>query len=45
MASKRFDENANARAVRLVREHADDYGSEWATMCAGVGPAGDDGRE
>jgi transposase len=34
MPSKRFDENTKARAVRLVREHADDYDSEWAAMCA-----------
>ncbi len=34
MPNKRFDENTKARAVRLVREHADDYDSEWATMCA-----------
>jgi transposase len=34
MPSKRFDENTKAKAVRLVREHADDYDSEWAAMCA-----------
>ena len=34
MPNKRFDENTKARAVRLVREHADDYDSEWAAMCA-----------
>jgi transposase len=33
MPSK-YDENTKARAVRLVREHADDYDSEWAAMCA-----------
>ena len=32
MPNKRFDENTKARAVRLVRGHADD--SEWAAMCA-----------
>jgi transposase len=34
MPSKRFDENTKAKAVRLVREHADDYDSEWAAICA-----------
>jgi transposase len=34
MPNKRFDENTKARAVRLVREHAEDYDSEWAAMCA-----------
>lgn len=28
----RYDENTKARAVRLVREHRDDYESEWAAM-------------
>ena len=28
----RYDENTKARAVRLVREHRDDYDSEWAAM-------------
>jgi transposase len=31
MPSK-YDENTKAKAVRLVREHADDYDSEWAAM-------------
>jgi transposase len=31
MPSK-YDENTKAKAVRLVREHADDYESEWAAM-------------
>jgi transposase len=31
MAS-RYDENTKARAVRLVREHAGDYETEWAAM-------------
>ena len=30
----RYDENTKARAVRLVREHRDDYDSEWAAMKA-----------
>jgi transposase len=34
MPSKRFDENTKVKAVRLVREHVDDYDSEWAAMCA-----------
>ncbi|MDT7720512.1 MAG: hypothetical protein QOE94_1523 [Mycobacterium sp.] len=33
MAS-RYDENTKVRAVRLVREHAGDYETEWAAMRA-----------
>lgn len=33
MAS-RYDENTKARAVRLIREHAGDYETEWAAMKA-----------
>ena len=33
MAS-RYDENTKARAVRLVREHAGDYETEWAAIKA-----------
>jgi len=33
MAS-RYDENTKARAVRVVREHAGDYETEWAAMKA-----------
>jgi transposase len=33
MPSK-YDENTKAKAVRLVREHVDDYKSEWAAMRA-----------
>ena len=33
----RYDENTKARAVRLVREHRDDYDSEWAAMKAIAG--------
>jgi len=29
-----YDENTKARAVRLVREHAGDYQTEWAAMKA-----------
>jgi transposase len=39
MPSK-YDENAKARAVRLVREHRDDYDSEWAAMKAIAGRLG-----
>ena len=35
--SIRYDENTKARAVRLVREHRDDYDSEWAAMRAIAG--------
>ena len=33
MPSK-YDENTKARAVRLLREHRDDYATEWAAMRA-----------
>ena len=36
----RYDENTKARAVRLVREHADNYDSEWAAMKAIAGRLG-----
>lgn len=39
MPSK-YDENTKARAVRLVREHRDDYDSEWAAMKAISGRLG-----
>jgi transposase len=32
--SIRYDENTKAKAVRLVREHRDDYDSEWAALQA-----------
>ena len=38
--SIRYDENTKARAVRLVREHRDDYDSEWAAMKAISGRLG-----
>jgi transposase len=34
MPNKRFDEHTKAKAVRLVREDADDYDSEWAAIRA-----------
>jgi transposase len=36
----RYDENTKARAVRLVREHRDDYDSKWAAMEAIAGRLG-----
>ena len=39
MAS-RYDDNTKARAVRLVREHAGDYETEWAAMKAISGRLG-----
>jgi transposase len=39
--SIRYDENTKVRAVRLVREHRDDYDSEWAAMKAISGRHGD----
>src|SRR4029077_20901446 len=38
--SIRYDENTKARAVRLVREHRDDYESEWAAIKAISGRLG-----
>ena len=38
--SIRYDENTKARAVRLVREHREDYDSEWAAMKAVSGRLG-----
>ena len=38
--SIRYDENTKARAIRLVREHRDDYDSEWAAMKAISGRLG-----
>ena len=38
--SIRYDENTRARAVRLVREHRDDYDSEWAAIKAISGRLG-----
>ncbi|GFG72983.1 hypothetical protein MBOT_03480 [Mycobacterium botniense] len=30
----RYDQDAKAKAVRLVREHRDEYDTEWAAMRA-----------
>ena len=38
--SIRYDENTKARAVRLVRDHREDYESEWAAMKAVSGRLG-----
>ncbi|MBV8228969.1 MAG: IS3 family transposase [Planctomycetaceae bacterium] len=38
--SIRYDENTKVRAVRLFREHRDDYDSEWAAMKAISGRLG-----
>jgi transposase len=38
--SIRYDENTKVRAVRLVREHRDDYDSEWAAIKAISGRLG-----
>ena len=38
--SIRYDENIKVRAVRLVREHRDDYDSEWAAIKAISGRLG-----
>jgi transposase len=37
---EQYDENTKARAVRLVREHAGDYETEWAAMRAISGRLG-----
>ena len=36
----RYDEQTKAKAVRLVTEHVDDYGSEWAAITAVAGRLG-----
>ena len=36
----RYDENTKARAVRLVREHAGDYETEWSAIKAIAGRLG-----
>ncbi|MFC0624679.1 IS3 family transposase, partial [Kribbella deserti] len=39
MPSK-YDEQTKAKAVRLVTEHVQDYGSEWAAIVAVSGRLG-----
>jgi transposase len=36
----RYDQDTKAKAIRLFRDHAGDYGSEWAAMCAIAGRLG-----
>ncbi|SRR6266571_4473585 len=36
----KYDQDTKARAVRLVREHAGDYESEWAAISAVAGRMG-----
>ena len=38
--SIRYDENTKARAVRLVREHVNDYETEWSAINAIAGRLG-----
>ena len=38
--SIRYDENTKAMAVRLVREHVDDYETEWSAIKAIAGRLG-----
>jgi len=37
---RRYDEETKARAVRLVRDHVDDYDSEWAAITSVSGRLG-----
>lgn len=39
MPSK-YDQETKARAIRLFRDHAGDYDSQWAAMCAIAGRLG-----
>jgi transposase len=36
----RYDEETKAKAIRLFRDHAGDYGTPWAAMCAISGRLG-----
>lgn len=36
----RYDQDTKARAIRLVREHAADYESEWAAISSVAGRLG-----
>lgn len=38
--SSRYGKEFKAKAVRLVRDHVGDYGSEWAAICAVSGRLG-----
>ena len=37
---KRYDEQTKAKAVRLVRDHVDDYASEWEAITTVAGRLG-----
>jgi len=37
---RRYDDDTKARAIRLVREHAEDYGSEWEAIKTVAGRLG-----
>lgn len=37
---KRYDEQTKAKAVRLVRDHVDDYSSEWEAITTVAGRLG-----
>jgi transposase len=40
MPGSRYDASTKARAIRLVREHAGDYPTEWAGITAVAGRLG-----
>ena len=40
----KYDQETKARAIRLVREHAGDYASEWAAITAVAGRLGMSGE-
>ena len=40
MPGKKYDQDTRAKAIRLVREHAGDYESEWAAISAVAGRLG-----
>lgn len=44
MPNSRYDAETQAKAVRLVREHVDEYSSEWAAICAVAGRLGMSGE-
>lgn len=40
MPNIKYDAATRAKAVRLVKEHAQDYDSQWAAICAVAGRLG-----
>jgi hypothetical protein len=42
MPGTRFDASTKAKAIRLVREHAGDYPTQWGGDQGGLGSAGDE---